>query len=96
MSTLWVNAGLKNCSHKTHQEVRHALAALQEKTITEEGCVRFEVLQHIDNPQRFTLWEEWIDEDALNAHFKTRHTLHYLAMALTEVTYIEKLERVNK
>ncbi|MBO1256329.1 antibiotic biosynthesis monooxygenase [Alteromonas sp. 5E99-2] len=95
MSTLWVSAGLKNCSNNTHEEVRGALETLQSKTVTESGCIRFDVLQNKANPHLFTLWEEWVNEDALTAHFKHKHTLDYLAMELTEVVYIEKLSRIN-
>ena len=48
-----------------------------------------------NNPSQFTLWEEWINEDALNQHFQAEHTKAYLAQSLTDVIYIEKLEKLT-
>ena len=57
--------------------------------------MRFDLLQHRDNPTLFTLWEEWHSEQDLQAHFKAAHTLEYLALEQTEVLYVEKLVRIN-
>jgi quinol monooxygenase YgiN len=34
----------------------------------EPGCLEFELYQNIENPDRFTLLERWVDADALAAH----------------------------
>ena len=47
----------------------------QEGALTEEGCVRFDVLQHTDTPTRFTIYEVYRDDDAMLAHKKTTHYL---------------------
>lgn len=93
MSKLWVSAGLKTCSDKPLEYIQQALIKLQQATVKEAGCITFDVLQHRDDPALFTLWEEWVDVDALSQHFQMPHTLEYLAQSLTEVTYIEKLEK---
>ena len=93
MSTLWVSAGLKATPNKPVSEVKQALIELQQATIKEEGCLIFDVLQHRDAPSLCTLWEEWESDEALRQHFEMPHTLEYLAQSLTEVTYIEKLEK---
>ena len=46
------------------------LGALQEK-----GCVRFDVLQDAEDETRFTIYEAYIDEDAVKAHKTTPHYL---------------------
>ncbi len=94
MTELWVSAGIEINQGQSVREVREALASLQKVTVAEEGCIRFEVLQHNDNPGRFTLWEQWVDEAALKSHFKAQHTLDYLAKEYTRVDYIEKLDAV--
>ena len=93
MSKLWISAGLKGTTDKPADQIKQALMALQQHTVNEPGCIFFDVLQHRDDPHLFTLWEEWINEDALKNHFQMAHTKAYLAQSLTEVVYIEKLEK---
>ena len=95
MGQLWINAGLVTEEGLDTDQVKQALHALSEETVKESGCVKFEVLQHQDNPSHFTLWEHWVNSDALSAHFEAEHTLAYLARNLTRVTYIEKLTSVT-
>jgi quinol monooxygenase YgiN len=51
--------------------IQKALAALTEidrKANTHEGVISFMWFQHIDEPLRFTLIEQWQDQDALDRH----------------------------
>lgn len=44
----------------------------------EEGCLRFDILQTPDQPNRFTLCEAYVDELTFNnVHRKTPHFAHY-------------------
>ncbi|MBE7216016.1 antibiotic biosynthesis monooxygenase [Shewanella benthica] len=95
MGQLWINAGLVTEAGLDTDEVSLALHTLAASTVKEAGCIKFEVLQHQDNPSRFTLWEHWVSSDALSAHFEAEHTLAYLARNLTKVTYVEKLTMVT-
>lgn len=52
--------------------LRHAAATLA----AEEGCLRFDVHQDRDQPNRFFLYEIYVDEAALAIH---REAPHYLA-----------------
>ena len=45
------------------------------KSILEPGNLRFDVLQSINDPSRFTLYEAYISEQASNAHKTTPHYL---------------------
>lgn len=45
-------------------------------SIREPGCLRFDVARSVDDPNRFVLWEWYVDEDAAKAH---KETPHYLA-----------------
>ncbi|MEH6448720.1 MAG: putative quinol monooxygenase [Oleispira sp.] len=88
---LWISAGLKVSKNKSAEQANEELQKLQQQTIQEKGCIFFDVLQHKEDPNKFTLWEEWVNEDALKEHFNQAHTKTYLALLLTEVSYIEKL-----
>ena len=94
MNKLWISAGLTATKDKSSQQIKEAITLLQSQTIQEVGCIRFEVLQHKDEPNKFTLWEEWENEAALQIHYDAPHTQAYFAQDLTEVTYIEKLEGI--
>jgi len=96
MDTFLVSAGLETCAGKSNAQALAELTQLQAHTINEAGCLRFDLLQHRDNPHLFTLWEEWRSEQALQQHFQATHTLEYLALQLTQVSYLEKLVRINK
>jgi len=92
---LWISAGLKVTPGNAPADVKAALVALQQETVKEHGCNHFDLLQHKDDPSRFTLWEEWINEEALQQHFQAKHTKDYLAQSFTNVEYIEKLEKLT-
>lgn len=89
---LWISAGLA-VTEGTDPEVAYAaLSVLVGRTQQEPGCLRFELLRHQQTPGAFTLWEGWVNEAALQAHFQAEHTLAYLAREMTDVVYIERLE----
>ena len=48
-----------------------------ESTVQEPGNLRFDVLQCIDNPSRFLLYEAYESEEASKAHKKTEHYLEW-------------------
>ncbi|MPM67308.1 hypothetical protein SDC9_114230 [bioreactor metagenome] len=37
------------------------------------GCIRYELLQEIGDPQILTFYEEWEDQEALNRHLDAPH-----------------------
>ncbi len=94
MTTLYVSAGLVLTEGADRDFAVERIETLVQATVQEPGCRHFEVLAHRDDKQRFTLWEHWDNEEALQAHFQAPHTLEYLALNLTEVAYIEKLESI--
>ena len=42
-------------------------------SVGEPGNLRFDVLQHRDNPQAFTLYEAYVSDEAAAAHKQTAH-----------------------
>ncbi len=47
-----------------------------EGSVQEPGNLRFDVIQSVEEPTRFVLYEAWRDEAAMAAH---KETPHYLA-----------------
>lgn len=50
-----------------------ATRANHEASIRETGNLRFDVIQSVDDPTRFILYEWYVDEDAAKAHKETPH-----------------------
>jgi len=42
-------------------------------TRSEPGCIRYDLMQDIEDPEHLTFVEEWENREALAAHFKTAH-----------------------
>lgn len=68
----------------TVEEGREAEAAAllrraQEASVTEPGCVAYQVSQDVENDRRFLLYEVYTDEAALAAHKETEHYLDIVA-----------------
>lgn len=92
MNKLWISAGIEVLDGKDVQQAKDALNNLAIATRQEPGNIEFKVLQHLDKPGSFTLWECWDDDIALQQHFTAPHTKDYLAQSWTKVAYIERLQ----
>ncbi|MEU0502784.1 putative quinol monooxygenase [Nocardia sp. NPDC004278] len=49
-------------------ELGHALRQVARACLAEPGCVSFEVLRSVDNPERYVTIEKYADFEALSAH----------------------------
>lgn len=57
----------------SEDEFAQVTVANSAASLQEPGCLRFDVLQHADDPTMFTLAEAYVDEAALAAHKETEH-----------------------
>jgi len=87
---LWMHAQIEIINPTQLDEARRAMLKLAEATQQEPGCLKFQVLPHRDNPLHFTLWEIWVNDQALDDHFETEHTRAYLVRDYTRVLHVEK------
>lgn len=58
-------------------------------TNKEDGCLRYELFQEIDNPNNIALIEEWESEDYLRQHTQTPHFIEIVE----KLSAFEKEER---
>ena len=61
---------------KTEKEEEFILLAKQLVQTTREndlGCIRYELLQDMKNPQHLIMLEEWEDQVALDRHLSSEH-----------------------
>jgi quinol monooxygenase YgiN len=55
------------------ERVREGLGRLVAPTRAEDGCLVFEVHQDVADPRVFSIYEQWRDEAAHDAHVLTDH-----------------------
>lgn len=75
-------------------EIRDAFNKLVAETVKEPGCILFRILEDLDNPGRFVLWEIFQSRDALRVHMEKEHTRHYFSLELAAATQAMKLKMV--
>lgn len=66
-----------------------AALVMMEETAKEDGCIIYRFYTDILNPRRFRIYEEWRDEAALEAHFRTAH----MAVFREKIGKLRTLER---
>jgi quinol monooxygenase YgiN len=54
-------------------ELRAVLESLVEPSRSDPGCLQYQLLENLDNPNQFTFIEEWQDDEALTAHAQADH-----------------------
>ena len=57
------------------------LEALEENaagSIKEPGCHKWEYSQHLEDPEKFAIYEIYDDEDAIKQHKSSEHFLHWV------------------
>lgn len=64
----------EGCADRLGEE----LAALAGASRADPGCVRYDVLQDVEDRDRFVLWEEWIDEPSLADHNDRAHVTRFV------------------
>jgi autoinducer 2-degrading protein len=59
------------------QEFRDAILENQKGTVNEPGNMRFDVLQQVDDPCRFMIYEVFESEEAVKLHKEAPHYLKW-------------------
>jgi len=95
MNSVWISAGITTKQGISPEQVKQALNELRLATLHENGCIMFDILQNNEQPEHFTLWEQWQDQATLEAHFNMPHTLSYFKKELTDLNYIERLTPIG-
>ncbi|WP_116103341.1 putative quinol monooxygenase [Amycolatopsis thermalba] len=82
-NTLTIIAGF-TAKPGQEQRLRDELAALNEPSLAEEGCLGYQPYAHPEDPSRMIIVEEWADSAALDHHFSLPHFEH-VAGVLEEI-----------
>ncbi len=70
-------------------------------TVKEDGCISYDLVSSITQPNEFVFVERWSSRDALAAHFETPHlaewrrvSAEYLADRKVEIVHPERVEEL--
>jgi len=72
-----VNCVVVHVKEENIDDFIEATARNHEGSVNESGNMRFDVLQHRDDPSRFLLYEAYESEEAAAEHKKTDHYLKW-------------------
>ncbi len=74
------------------ERVVEALRKMVPLTLAEPGCLEYRVHRSVDDPRRFFLFEEYVDEAGLQAHTDSEHfKRHVLGEAVPLLEVRERL-----
>jgi quinol monooxygenase YgiN len=72
-----VNAVIYTFPADKADEAAGMLRSLRDGSRAEPDCITFDVARSVDDANAFVLYEEWRDQAALDAHYKTEHFIAY-------------------
>ena len=67
---------------KQETKVAAIFGKLQEASRKEPGCLMYVVHQHLNDPRRFFVYEQYRDQAALESHWNSPHFLQYAKQEL--------------
>jgi quinol monooxygenase YgiN len=79
LSVIW----MAKAGHES--EVAELFAKLQESSRKEPGCRMYQVHQHRTEPRKFFLYEQYVDDAALEAHKSAPHFLELARKTLPKL-----------
>jgi quinol monooxygenase YgiN len=69
------------CTPDTEETFEQELKRLVDTSVTESGCLAYEIYQPKNQPNEYVMIEEWQDEDALDQHQNSAHYKHFVRIA---------------
>lgn len=82
---IYVTAELKI---RPEQELTNAYQAIEQfcrDMESEEGCLQATATFDVNEPRRVLLWERYVDQAAIEAHFVMPHTQAFIANNIAEL-----------
>jgi quinol monooxygenase YgiN len=83
---------------ETVEQLAELAMKLVQPTRSESGCLNYDLHRDLDDPTSFYFYENWISQEALDAHFQTPHIAEALKIApdiLAEPMQLIRLEMVS-
>lgn len=76
--------------------LRDELAVLATMSRADAGCLRYDVLEELEEPGRFVLFEEWLDEDSLIDHNTRRHVTQFVETSASLLAAPMRIQRLRR
>lgn len=76
--------------------LREELGVLAASSRGDAGCIRYDVLEETEAPDRFVLVEEWLDDQCLVRHNALPHVSRFLASSLPLIAVPMKVQRLRR
>lgn len=87
---------IMHCNIDAEETFEQELKRLVETSVSDEGCLKYELYQYENEPCRYVILEEWQDEHALKKHQETSHYKHFLRVAPVLLTKPVKIKKLNR
>jgi quinol monooxygenase YgiN len=68
-----VVSGTFEVAPECREQVLAAAVDMARASRAEEGCLSYAFSEDLEHPNRFRVFEEWVDGEALARHFRTPH-----------------------
>lgn len=72
--------------------VKQELQKLIEPTLSEDGCIQYDLHQDNEDPNHFLFFEQWENRDLWQAHMKNDHLAAFLQATEGAVANLEIFE----
>jgi len=69
------------CTPDAEETFEQELKRLVDTSVTESGCIAYEIYQPKNQPNEYVMIEEWQDEVALGQHQNSPHYKHFVRIA---------------
>jgi len=82
------------------EKVKELFCSVIAKTLSEEGCLTYQLNQDVENPRRFVWTEEWTTTELLQKHLNAEHIVKLFndlppLIEYSEVVALKKLAGGN-
>jgi len=77
----------------TEEECKQLFRALVEETRKEPGCLQYVANQSTENPLKFSFYEQYEDEAALQAHLNSPHFARYIKGGVDALSVSRDIEK---
>jgi quinol monooxygenase YgiN len=69
------------CTPDAEETFEQELKRLVDTSVTEDGCISYEIYQPKNQSNEYVMIEEWQDEDALDQHQNSPHYKHFVRIS---------------
>ncbi|MBC1374575.1 antibiotic biosynthesis monooxygenase [Listeria sp. FSL L7-1699] len=92
---LYCTAVIQTTGKVSYELLVEHLEELRAKTITEKGCILFEIVPLEKQHGRFALWEIWQSQEAFYYHHQQNYTKEFFAAELDTIEFFESSKKVD-